>query len=122
MAAYRSNVEGDSLMSDDLHSPKTPIPSELAQEDESFTELVEDFIQGLGERLGQMVDAAQEGDFAMLQTLAHQLKGSAGGYGYPILTKKAGDMELHAVAQELVAVQADLDNLQELASRVVVRL
>ena len=102
--------------------PKAPLPSELAQENESFTGLVEEFVEGLGERVQQMTAAVAEGDYAVLRALAHQLKGSAGGYGYPILTKKAAEMELHAVGRELDALQADVSALQELVSRVVVRL
>jgi HPt (histidine-containing phosphotransfer) domain-containing protein len=99
-----------------------PIPSELAQEDESFTDLVEEFVRGLGERVEQIAKAVDSGDFAGLKVLAHQMKGSAGSYGYPILTQRAAEMELHAIGEELDAVQADLDGLRELISRVVIRL
>lgn len=99
-----------------------PIPSELAQEDASFTDLVQEFVDGLSERVAKIDAAIETGDFAQLKMLAHQLKGSAGGYGYPVLTRKAAEMELHAVAAELDGVRKSLDELQGLVARVVVRL
>jgi HPt (histidine-containing phosphotransfer) domain-containing protein len=99
-----------------------PIPSELAQEDESFTDLVEEFVRGLGERVDQIAKAVDSGDYAGLKVLTHQMKGSAGSYGYPVLTEQAAEMELHAIGEELEAVQADLDSLRDLVSRVVIRI
>ncbi len=109
-------------MTDKPDAPRDPIPSELAQEDESFADLVQEFVDGLDQRLKELSQAVTEQDFNALRTLAHQLKGSAGGYGYPILTEKAAELELHAVGQEFDSVTTDLKTLEQLVARVVVRI
>ena len=109
-------------MTDKPENPIDPIPSELAQEDESFIDLVEEFVEGLGDRVEKINEAVASGDLGQLRTLAHQLKGSAGGYGYPIITEKAAELERHATAEELEASQNAVKALQDLVSRVVIRL
>ncbi len=109
-------------MTDKPEHPRDPIPSELAQEDESFIDLVEEFVEGLGDRVEKIRAAVISGDLSQLRTLAHQLKGSAGGYGYPIITEKAAELEQHATAEELEASKNAVEALQTLVSRVVIRL
>ena len=109
-------------MSDRPIPPNDPIPSELAQEDESFIDLVEEFVAALPERMEKMSDALRARDFETLRMLAHQLKGSAGGYGYPMVTMRAGELEKHAKCAELDALLADLESLRDMVARVVVRI
>ena len=97
-----------------------PIPSELVQQDPDFADLVEEFVDGLTARLETMEQAAQQHNFENVRTCAHQLKGSAGGYGYPCLTEKAGELEQHAVAEALGERTRSIDELRDLISRVVV--
>ena len=66
--------------------------------------------------------ALGEGDLGALQRLAHQLKGSGGGYGFPALTKLAAAVEQQAFSKELPGCQRALDELKALVSRVVVKL
>lgn len=109
-------------MSEQPNRPNDPIPSELAQEDESFIDLVEEFVAALPERMEKMTNAMRARDFEMLRMLAHQLKGSAGGYGYPTVTARAGELEKHARSAELDAMMADLETLRDMIDRVVVKL
>jgi DNA-binding response OmpR family regulator len=44
--------------------------------------LVERFVAGLPQRVAALQAALSSGDLAQLKTLAHQLKGAAGGYGF----------------------------------------
>ena len=99
-----------------------PIAAELVRKDPSYTELVNEYVNGLTGRMADMERALVEGDFAVLRTLAHQLKGRAGGYGYPILTKQAAQVEQDAVAEQVEAAQADLQQLKEMVSRVVTQI
>ncbi len=103
------------------YNSNEPIYSSLVEDDEEFVDLVEEFVQGLGERMEGIERALTEHDFATLKTLAHQLKGSAGGYGYDILTEKAAELEERALQQEIIASQQAVDALQGIVSRVVVR-
>jgi HPt (histidine-containing phosphotransfer) domain-containing protein len=101
--------------------PATPIASDLVDDDESFAEIVEQFVQGLQKRVDELVGAVQSSDHEQLRALAHRLKGSAGGYGYPVLTQKASELEEHAREQNLDAAMKDLAELQSLVRRVVTR-
>lgn len=109
-------------MTDERKETPEPIPSELAQSDESFVELVEEFVNGLGERVDEMAQAARGLEFNRVQTLAHQLKGSAGAYGYSVITERAAELELNAIAEEIEAVQTSLTDLESLVARVVIRV
>ena len=95
-----------------------PIGSELVREDASFADLVVEFVEGLGDRLTSMDDALREANFDALRVAAHQLKGSGGGYGYPILTQKALELETNATANELDVCLDLLADLKALCARV----
>lgn len=96
------------------------IGSELVKEDPSFADIVVQFIDGLDERITTMTDALEKADFDALQVAAHQLKGSGGGYGYPVLTEGASRLEQFAKQQAISECRKSLDELQALCKRVVV--
>jgi HPt (histidine-containing phosphotransfer) domain-containing protein len=87
--------------------------SELAT-DPDMAELVDMFIGELPERVGAIERTLNQQDFEALSSLAHQLKGSAGGYGFPTITDAAKAVEQTATTTR------DLDQLatevQELTS------
>ncbi|MGD2111672.1 MAG: Hpt domain-containing protein [Phycisphaerae bacterium] len=104
------------------HEDKHPlIPSSLVQDDPSLEQLVLDFLDGLRKRLDSMQDAIRDQDFASLQTAAHQLKGSGGSYGYPIITRCAAELEEHAKTAALEDCQTALARLREMSNRLAVK-
>jgi len=107
-------------MSDQTPDPDGKIGSDLVKQDASFADIVVQFVEGLGERLTKMTDALDSTDFDALRMAAHQLKGSGGGYGYPILTERAAKLEQFAKDQSLDDCAAALGELKALCSRVVV--
>lgn len=96
------------------------IGSELLREDSSLEDVVMMFVDGLKDRVLAMEAAARDGDFEVLRTSAHQLKGSGGGYGYPILTERAGVLEREAKAQEAEHCVAIVEELKRVCERIVV--
>lgn len=66
--------------------------SEMA-DDEDMIELIEMFVDELPDRVSVIEEAVQQQDTDGLKTLAHQLKGSAGGYGFPSITTFAASLE-----------------------------
>ena len=108
-------------VTDNQEKPDDLIPSDLVNQDASFADLVQEFVDGLDERMVEMGTALATGNFQGLKRLAHQLKGSGGGYGYPVLTELAAEMERQALKEELPACQRALDELKITLSRVVVR-
>ena len=105
---------------DSLSNSSEPIASELVLEDESFEEIVTQFVEGLEERVKTMQDALNTTDYEALRVAAHQLKGSGGGYGYPALTHQAAELEKLATDRALDHCIAEFDKLKELCSRIVV--
>src|SRR5262249_13984350 len=69
-----------------------PLQSTLA-DDPDMAELIAAFVEGLGERIRALREAWSGEDRDLLGRLAHQLKGSAGGYGFPTLGSTAADLE-----------------------------
>lgn len=107
-------------MSQQPQPPEGPIGSELVREDPSFSDIVQEFVNGLSGRLSAMENAILAADFDALRVAAHQLKGSGGGYGYPILSERAAALERHARAQAIKNCEEAVGELKEVCSRLVV--
>lgn len=73
-------------------APSTPIYSTLGG-DEDLGELVEMFVADMPTRIADFAQAYEAGDWERLQRLAHQLKGSAGSYGFDAVTPLAARLE-----------------------------
>ena len=81
-------------MSDSTPHPDatTPLRSDFAS-DATMQDLVEFFVMELGNRIGAIERAIAADDREALRTLAHQLKGAAGGYGFPSISVSAAALE-----------------------------
>jgi HPt (histidine-containing phosphotransfer) domain-containing protein len=76
--------------------PTTPvrlIVSTLVVEDPDMFEIVAEFVAGLDKRAAELAAAHERNAWGELKTLAHQLKGAGGSYGYPELSTLAATME-----------------------------
>lgn len=107
-------------MTDDTSKSYSPITSELVREDADFAEIVQIFVEGLDGRLKDMETALRQSDWDALRVSAHQLKGAGGGYGYPLLTERAAELEIMAKAQVLEECMDAVADLKDLVSRVEV--
>ena len=73
-----------------------PIVSTLA-DDEDMTDLIELFLVDLRADVGRLERAMQTSDMETLAGVAYQIKGCAGGYGYPRLSVQASQLETSIV-------------------------
>ncbi len=73
----------------------TSLAQELEQDPE-LAALVRTFLDGLPERTEALEQSLAAGDLDRVAALAHQLKGTAGGYGFPSLTEAAAQLETSA--------------------------
>lgn len=93
---------------------QTVLRSELA-DDPVMLELIAEFLSVLPERVYEIERAANDHDLKSLAVLAHKLKGAGGGYGYPLITESARDLEQLARDQkdreEIHQVIAELKEL-----------
>ncbi len=69
-----------------------PIRS-IYEDDPDMMEIVVEFVGELPQRVADLECYFEAGDLDQLQTLAHQLKGAGGGYGFPQITDSAGALE-----------------------------
>jgi HPt (histidine-containing phosphotransfer) domain-containing protein len=67
--------------------------SDLLVDDPEMRDLVEEFVDGLTERVVEFRQAYEQLDWDQLAKLAHQLKGAGGSYGYPDLSQLGASME-----------------------------
>ncbi len=75
-----------------LEKERTPLTSMLAKDPEMI-ELVRSFIDTLPQKIGIIRRSFSEKDYECLFVLAHQLKGSGGGYGFPEISDAAAELE-----------------------------
>lgn len=91
--------------------------SELA-DDPDMVELVEMYVSELPERIAAIEQSLADEDLSTLARLAHQMKGAAGGYGFPTITSAALELEMSAKAQEeLEAVTGHVNAIADLCAR-----
>ncbi len=103
-------------MSDTLNHHDALI-SELS-DDPDMLELVELFVSEFPARIQAMEQAIAAEDVSALATLAHQLKGAAGGYGFPSITDAALHIETGAKANsDVEALKSGIDALADLCRR-----
>lgn len=97
-----------------------PLVSTLAS-DPDMVELVEFFVEEIDERINTIQATAQADDMVGLRTVAHQLKGAAGGYGFEPISNTAAELErlIDATEADKVseAIQQQVDELIGLCRR-----
>ncbi|HEY7491909.1 MAG TPA: ATP-binding protein [Candidatus Tectomicrobia bacterium] len=97
-----------------------PLVSRLAVHNPRFRSIVTRFVQRLDVQLKAMEQAIHNRDFDELASLAHWLKGAGGTVGFDAFTAPAAHLESLARAKNEDQLDAALQELQRLASRVVV--
>ena len=92
--------------------------SDLPTEDPDFREIVEEFVERLGERLQAMKRAASEGKAEQLRELAHWLKGAGGTAGFGALTEAARGLEEAAKTADRADMRRRVAEIASLAARI----
>ena len=76
-----------------------------------------EFIDRLDNQMQQLRNAATAGDLGTIEQVAHMIKGSGGSAGFPAFTKPANQLMLLARNGESNGVDALIDELANLESR-----
>lgn len=93
-------------------------PPELTSkfaDDPEMSELIAFFSGELTQRVSAMQESIQNKDSEGLKRLAHQLKGAAGGYGYPTIGAAAAELD----ARLKTAPEGGLDTVQAEANALI---
>ncbi|MBL0940087.1 MAG: response regulator [Gemmatimonadaceae bacterium] len=93
----------------------TVLISELAN-DPDLGEVVRVFAEALPDRVAALVHAVRTNDLSETARQAHQLKGAAGSYGFPVISTLARTFETHTRAGDLAAAHVTLERLQQHAA------
>lgn len=96
-----------------------PVYSTFA-DDPDYAELLEMFLETVPEKRQAVEGAFRSGDFDGVRTLAHQLKGAGGGYGFNGLTDVAAELEAACKANDADRIGPALDRLLEYLDRLSV--
>ena len=91
--------------------PSGDLLSELV-DDPDMQELIVRFVDGLAAQVERLESALRDDDRETVRRVAHQLKGAAGGYGFPTITTTAAALEKQAREGEPLAERvADVTSL-----------
>ena len=95
------------------------VVSEFA-DDAEMVELIELFVADLADRVEQIQAAFGASDNESLRSIAHQLKGAGGGYGFPTITDRAAAVERQVLAgpDDPESLSRAVKDLIELCKRV----
>lgn len=90
-----------------------------AEADDGIADLVPRFLEGLGRRRERLQQAFSARDQATLKSECHQIKGTAGAMGYPLMTRQAATLEtlLKAQPADWPEVGNELNTLEAMIER-----
>lgn len=104
-------------MTNPVANIEAPLVSAFAGDSE-MEELVDMFVAELPDRIQAIQQSLTQNDFDALVRLAHQLKGAAGGYGFPAITDAAKVVEeAGKTHRNLQKLTADVQQLTDLCAR-----
>ena len=92
MAPAHEASERNTPSHEDQTDRSDPIVSDFADDDDMI-DLIEWFAADLKKDITRVERAFEDGDIEDLKTITHQLKGSAGSYGFPTITQQAERLE-----------------------------
>lgn len=94
----------------DSNEATQPVYSSFA-DDPDFAELVEFFVEAIPERCQMLQESHCQNKTDELRTIAHQLKGAGGGYGFDGLSEHAACLEQACKDHDIDAVCESLNIL-----------
>ena len=95
------------------HMLRSSLPMEIAE----FRNIVESFVNGLGETLAKLRHAQTCMDYQEIRELAHRLKGTGGTVGFADFTEPSRKLQTAAENHEEEAIEAMITELEVIASR-----
>ena len=99
------------------NNDSAPIVSKLSG-DPDFEDIVEIFIENLRKRQMDIQNALKNKDWVELDSLCHQLKGSGGGIGFPIISEVAGEIGRYIKDYAYDLAQSEIEKFNLICDRV----
>ena len=102
------------LLQKHLGEPLPDSEVEAAAQDPDIRNLVNQFLDSMPERLRLIHEAIQSEDWMALQRQVHQIKGTAGAMGYPLITDKAAEIERALKNQDVTYGMNEVPEMEKL--------
>jgi signal transduction histidine kinase/DNA-binding response OmpR family regulator len=118
IAAALQNDAAPANGENEAHVALEPLLSTLPLRDPEFREIVDEFIERLGEQLEALRDAWNVGNLAEVAELAHWVKGAAGTVGFHAFTEPAAALERAAKRSQPDMIPDLLSQLEFLRQRI----
>jgi len=110
----------ESYLEHETNNVASPLVSELLANEPEFEALVQKFvIQQLPTQLDAIKTHISNKDWHHIRPIAHQIKGSAGGFGYTIITERAAQLEFQLISENYSEVEILFDELELLMLRAI---
>lgn len=94
------------------------IVSELLKTEPDLLDIVKEFVAGLPDRLKKLENSYQDNDLETIKSELHQLKGTGGNFGYPILFEMCQKIEFNILASNLDGIPTMLSKLEACIHRI----
>ncbi len=88
--------------------------------DADLADLIPRYLDNRKVDLRDSRDALRIGDFARLQRIGHNIRGSGGGYGFAMLAEIGTRLEQSAIAQQVGQAESCLEDLADFLRRIEV--
>lgn len=95
------------------------IMSSILETEPDLFDLVKNFVSKLPDMLAKSQRLAEKESWGELSALTHDLKGLGGSFGYPEITRLAGEIEQCVKQQPSEELFVMLDSLQDIVLRIV---
>ena len=97
-----------------------PIYSTILDDEPEFAPIVGRFVASLPSMLDGLRQAWEQHDWSRLSGIAHDLKGTAGNLGFPLLMRTAARIETNANQQNEASMEQLFAELQHMAARIAI--
>jgi len=105
-------------LSTETYNEPEAIYSEYA-DDPDLVDLIEDFTSELENEINAMKESFDQGNYDKLRSLAHQIKGAGGSYGYQLLTDVSKVLEKAATVNDTETCMITLKKLTTICQAIV---
>ena len=91
----------------------------MATSEPALMPVIKTYVSKLPDKMSELEHYRREENWDSMSMAIHKLKGSGGGYGYPLLTKYAIRIENSLHEKEYESLDPQLDKLHSIINRIM---
>jgi len=89
--------------------------------DPDLEDLIPGFLENRIKDIEKLKNAASQGDFAVLKSVGHSLKGVGGGYGFARITELGAGIEASAKINDMERINILISDLADYLQRIEIK-